>query len=215
MPFINDGGEVTIENYNDIGRDQNIYNISTTSTVGPVALTAFRFGKPSIAPFSKFIDLLLEAQIAFQDITPLFPHHQSIRKLGVELSSICTQTALVGLLAENMFPNTRDRSPRDFGIFSAIASRVEKYTDMIQKFVGDVRLFRDGLQFTSIGPLWRRVFWSIMWCLSSDITRIVEQALKQFAAFQRPLNLLADTLGYAATHIPHEPLHHFPDFFIL
>ncbi|KAJ8469559.1 hypothetical protein ONZ45_g16848 [Pleurotus djamor] len=192
MPFINNG-EVALTTYNDVAG--NLINVYTTSTVGPVALTALRFGKPSIAPFSKFIDLLLEAQIAFQDITPLYPHHQPIRKLGGELSSICTQTALVGLLAENMFPNTRDRSPRDFGIFSAIASRVEKYTDMIQKFVGDVRLFRDGLQFTSIGPLWRRVFWSIMWCLSSDITRIVEQALQQLVSFQRPFNLLIDTLG--------------------
>ncbi|KAJ8503215.1 hypothetical protein ONZ45_g11060 [Pleurotus djamor] len=196
MPFINNG-EVALTTYNDVAGDQHIYNISTTSTVGPVALTALRFGRPSIAPFSKFIDLLLQAQTAFQDITPLFPHHQPIRKLGGELSSILSNTTLVGLLVESILKEEPWYSVSDLPFFGTITSRVGKYTDVIEKFVDDVQLFHSGLQFTLIGSLWRRVFWSIMWHLSedSDVTRIVQQALQQLASFQRPLNLLIDTLG--------------------
>ncbi|KAJ8503205.1 hypothetical protein ONZ45_g11058 [Pleurotus djamor] len=199
MPFINDGGEVTLTTYNDVAGNQINYNISTTSAVALVAATGLPFGKPSIAPFSKFIDLLLEAQKAFRDITPLYPSHQSIRKLGGELSSILSKMALVGLLVESILKDKR-YSRRDLSIFHVMASRVEKYTDVIEKFVDDVRLFYHTLQSTLIGSLWRRVFWSIMWRLSedSDITRIVQQALQQLVSFQRPLNLLMDTLEYTA-----------------
>ncbi|KAL4255596.1 hypothetical protein AB1N83_012802 [Pleurotus pulmonarius] len=186
--------------FNDIAGDQHITTVTNTyhnsqiiaipsSQPATRALTTVTpiqdaIPLPTSEPFSSFISLVIEIQHALSPIGLLVDEPGLFRPLEDDLLVLVKSAAFLGRTLEIL------KSTGIASLFGAktMANRLAMYTIPLQKAVGEIRRYQDGLKFTLIGPIWRRILWSAVWTMSSDadISKIVTTIRADLAHIRHP-----------------------------
>ncbi|KAF7439735.1 hypothetical protein PC9H_000071 [Pleurotus ostreatus] len=186
--------------FNDIAGDQHITTVTNTyhhsqivaipsSQTATPALTSITpiqdaIPLPTSEPFSSFISLVIEIQRALSPIGLLVDEMGLFRPLEDDLLVLIKSAAFLGRTLEIL------KSTGIASLFGAktMANRLAMYTIPLQKAVGEIRRYQDGLKFTLIGPIWRRILWSAVWTMSSDadISKIVTTIRADLAHIRHP-----------------------------
>lgn len=173
----------TIENstFNNIAGDQHISTVTNTyhnaqiieiassrmtvhgSDTGSTAILP-GLALPTSEPFKSFISLVIEIQRALLPIGSFISEPSLFKPLEDDLLMIIKSAAHLGRLLEIV--NNSDY--REFFGSAIMKKMFETYMTPLQKATDEIRRYREGLKFTLIGPIWRRVLWSVMWTMSAD-----------------------------------------------
>lgn len=140
---------------------------------------------PTSEPFKSFIALAVEVQRA------LFPIGSIVNEPGVfdplkdDLMLIIKSAAFLSRILELVQGNPY--FPSLFG-GDTMKTRCPVYSESLKRSLDEIRRYQEGLRFTLIGPIWRRVLWSVMWTMSggADIEKIISTIRRDVDALRAP-----------------------------
>lgn len=153
-------------------------------TVDP-SLTTESISLPTSEPFKSFVALAVDVQRA------LFPIGYIVNEPGVfdplkdDLMLIIKSAAFLSRILELVQGNPY--FPSLFG-GDMMKTRCFMYSESLKRSLDEIRRYREGLKFTLIGPIWRRVLWSVMWTMSgdADIEKITSTIRRDLDACRAP-----------------------------
>ncbi|KAF4607698.1 hypothetical protein EYR40_000033 [Pleurotus pulmonarius] len=188
--------DFTIRNstFNDVAGNQviNTYHNSQiinlessqsgSSRIGPSNGTAML---PTFEPFKGFVELAVEIQRALFPIVSIINEPSVFDPLKGDLMLIIKSAAFLSRLLELVQGNPY--FPSLFG-GDTIETRCLMYSQSLKRSLDEIRRYQEGLKFTLIGPIWRRVLWSVMWTMSgdADIEKIISTIRRDLDACRAP-----------------------------